>query len=109
MTPIEWVLLGTAILQGILIPAAGWFWKMTRDSVKDKKLRQTIDDAVRGAEELGASGELSGNKRNYVFEVLESRNLIGAGQRTQIELLINAAVQIAGIGASAKVKETETP
>lgn len=108
-TIIAWLKIGGLVLEVILIPlipAALWFWKVYRDRIKDEDLRQTIDDAVRAAEELKASGALKlASKQEYVWSVINSKFPGAASDREDIETLIHAAIQYADIGASGKEKD----
>lgn len=105
MTPIEWIMLSIAIFQGVLVPAAVIALKIWSKKTTDEKLRKTINEAVRAVEELKASDQLTIDKQEYVWRIIEKKFPKAVKQRHEIELLIHAAIQAASLGASAKLKD----
>lgn len=102
MTPLEWIAVGVAVFDAILIPAAIILWKTYRKKVNNEELRQAVDNAVAAAEELKASEQLKTSKQNYVWEFLEEHYPEVSRRQEEIEMLIHAAINAAGLGASGK-------
>ncbi len=102
MTPIEWIALGIAVFDAILIPAAIILWKTYRKKIDDEELRQAIDDTVGAAEELKASDQLTTSKQDYVWSFLEDHYPDVHRRREEIEMLIHSAINAIGVGASGK-------
>ena len=90
------------VIQAIIIPGAIWAWKVWGGKVKDEKIRASVDAAVRAAEELGAAGQLTTSKQDYVWTFLETKYPGINKRRDEVDILINAAVQAAGVGFTGK-------
>ena len=97
MTPLEWITLA----QLIIIPLAIAAWRTWRADVANEKLQDFVDQAVRAAEEIGAAGDID-SKAKFVKTLLKQHY----PQLTDdvSEVLIHAAVQAAGLGASGKAQ-----
>lgn len=95
------------LAQVVVIPLIFRVWKMYRDRVEDVQLRDTLDVAVRAAEELSASGELGRISKkafvlNFVQKKLPDSKLVQSIDQEDLDVLIRAACQLAGVGASHK-------
>jgi len=100
MDPATLALIAT-LVQVVLVPVAIGVWKLYRDRVADERMREFIDDAVRAAEELAAAKRLGKQvKYAHVFDAIMRQYPDMPAEK--IEQKINAAVQAAGLGASAK-------
>ncbi len=93
------------VLQCVLIPGAIWAWKVWGGKVQDEKLKSFIDMLVRAAEEQKIAGTLTSDKQEWVWTQIEAKYPKLAANRQVVQVLIDAAVQAAGIGASAKTEE----
>jgi hypothetical protein len=102
MTGLEWITLGVIAVNFVVGTIGGAIWKTQRDKVKDEKVRSVIDAAVRAAEELKLSKQLSTSKADFVWKVVEKEFPALAKDKPAVEMLINAAVQAAGLGATGK-------
>jgi len=101
MTLFEWVIISMIIINAVATAVAP-IWYANRESVKNEKVKSIIDTAVKAAEELEVSGQLNTSKQDYVWKIVEEAFPRFAKHRKEIEMLINASVFEAGLGASAK-------
>lgn len=102
MSPLELITIGVLLFDAILIPAAIILWKTCRKKIDNEELRQAVDDAVAAAEELKASDQLKTSKQDYVWSFLEKHYPEVSKRREEIEMLIHAAINAAGLGMSGK-------
>ena len=97
MTPLEWI----ALAQLIVLPLAIAAWRTWRADVANEKLRGFVDQAVRSAEELGAAGDMGDDGKAKFVKTLLKQHYPRLTDDV-VEVLIHAAVQAAGLGASGK-------
>ena len=97
MTPLEWI----ALAQLIVLPLAIAAWRTWRADVANEKLRGFVDQAVRAAEELGAAGDMGDDGKAKFVKTLLKQHYPRLTDDV-VEVLIHAAVQAAGLGASGK-------
>jgi hypothetical protein len=104
MTPLEWI----GLAQLVIIPIITWAWKTWGDQVKNDRVKGGIDTFVRAAEELAASDSLPKDttKEDFVLGLVfqtYGKELRKFGlDKNAVKLLIAAACQAAGVGASGK-------
>ena len=109
MSPFE-LFIAAAIVIGFIGKLAAPIWDSQRHKVKSDATRDFIDGIVRAAEELDVSGQLGGMSKNeWVMRRIVDKYPQYANDLESMDVLINAAVQAAGLGATEKKRNGTLP
>lgn len=102
MTPIDWIIIGVLAFNFIVGTVGGAIWKTQREKVKNELLKEFIDRVVRSADEMDLSDQLGMNKQEWVVDRIVEQYPQFAKNSDKLDILVNAAVQAAGLGATEK-------
>lgn len=110
MTGIEWVIIGVFVFNFLVGTIGGAIWKTQREKIKNELLKEFIDRVVRSADELDISKQLGGkSKMEWVVDRITDQYPQYKKDSAMLEVLINAAVQAAGLGATEKKRAGTLP
>lgn len=105
MTPFEYIIAG-AIVVGFVAKLVSPLWDSNRHKVKNDATRDFVDSIIRAAEELDVSGQLGGlSKKEWVKRRIVGKYPQYANDLEGMDILVNAAVQAAGLGMTGKRRE----
>ncbi len=109
MTGFE-IFIAVAIVVGFVAKLVAPIWDSNKHKIKNDLLRDIIDGAVRAGEEIELSKQLGGKtKQKWVVDLIVKQYPEYEDNLNDLQPMIDAAVQAAGLGATGKALAGKPP